>query len=83
MLRSWTLRVGGVCAPGAVWLAESEDNPGDIMACLGIDEDAETVLARCQCQFRHAAALLVADKVPPAGIHANHRRPRLGRGVWW
>ena len=55
------LRVGGLCVLGDARLAEGEDDPGDVTRCLGIDEDPETVFARCQRQFRHAAALVVAD----------------------
>ena len=60
------LRVGGACAPGDARLAKGEDDPGDVTRCLGIDEDPETVLAPGQCQFRHAAALVVANQYPVA-----------------
>jgi hypothetical protein len=41
--------------------AEGEGDPGDVTRCLGIDEDPEAVFAPRQGQFRHAAALVVAD----------------------
>jgi hypothetical protein len=59
---SLMLRTGGVCALVQVLLAEREDDPRDCMRCLGIDEDPESVLTPGQRQFRHAAALVVADQ---------------------
>jgi hypothetical protein len=75
------LRVGGLCVLGDARLAEGEDDPGDVTRCLGFDEDPETVFAPRQGQFRHAAALVVADWYAVAA-HAENALVDAAQPCW-